>query len=63
MFWVRRPVVERMNAFFGPDYPWPNEPVGIDGSEYHLIERLWPAMAVQEELESVFVHKLDEQRR
>ena len=63
MFWARRQVVERMNAFFGPGYPWPNEPVGIDGSEYHLIERLWPAMAVQEGLDSVFVHKLDEQRR
>ena len=41
----------------------PDSSVGIDGSEYHLIERLWPAMAVQEGLDSVFVHKLDEQRR
>lgn len=63
MFWVRRPVVEAMNAFFGDAYPWPNEPVGSDGSEYHLIERLWPAMAAQAGLESAFIHKPDERRR
>lgn len=62
MFWVRRQVVEAMNDLFGPDYPWPNEPIANDGTEYHLIERLWPAMAAQLELDSVFVHKLDEQR-
>ena len=63
MFWVRRPVVEAMSAFFGDGYPWPNEPVGSDGSEYHLIERLWPAMAAHAGLESVFIHKPDERRR
>ncbi|MDE4099384.1 rhamnan synthesis F family protein [Phaeobacter gallaeciensis] len=62
MFWVRRQVVEAMNNMFGPDYPWPDEPIANDGTEYHLIERLWPAMAAQLELDSVFVHKLDEQR-
>ncbi len=62
MFWVRRPVVEAMNALFGPDYPWPNEPIANDGTEFHLIERLWPAMAAQCGLEAVFLHKLDEQR-
>jgi lipopolysaccharide biosynthesis protein len=62
MFWVRRQVVEAMNDLFGPDYPWPDEPIANDGSEYHLIERLWPAMATHLELDPVFVHKLDEQR-
>jgi hypothetical protein len=62
MFWVRRSVVLAMNDFFGPDYPWPSEPIANDGTEYHLIERLWPAMAASLGLESVFVHKLDEKR-
>lgn len=62
MFWVRRQVVEAMNDLFGPDYPWPDEPIANDGSEYHLIERLWPAMATHLELDPVFVHKLNEQR-
>lgn len=62
MFWVRRQVVEAMNDMFGPDYPWPNEPIANDGTEFHLIERLWPAMATHLGLDSVFVHKLDEQR-
>lgn len=62
MFWVRRQVVEAMNELFGSNYPWPNEPIANDGTEFHLIERLWPAMAAQLRLESVFVHKLDEKR-
>lgn len=62
MFWVRRSVVMAMNRFFGPDYVWPGEPIANDGTEYHLIERLWPAMAASLGLESVFVHKLDEKR-
>jgi Lipopolysaccharide biosynthesis protein len=62
MFWVRRQVVEEMNALFGPNYPWPDEPIANDGSEYHLIERLWPTMATHLKLDQVFVHKLDEQR-
>ncbi|RID90335.1 glycosyl transferase [Gemmobacter lutimaris] len=62
MFWVRRPVVLAMNAVFGPEYPWPNEPIANDGTEFHLIERLWPAMATHLGLDSVFVHKLDQKR-
>lgn len=62
MFWVRRSVVLAMKALFGQDYPWPNEPIANDGTEFHLIERLWPAMASQQELDSVFLHKLDEKR-
>lgn len=62
MFWTRRSVVLAMNALFGQDYPWPDEPIANDGTEFHLIERLWPAMASQQGLESVFLHKLDEQR-
>jgi glycosyltransferase involved in cell wall biosynthesis len=62
MFWVRRPVVLAMNAIFGQNYPWPNEPIANDGTEFHLIERLWPAMTTHLGMESVFVHKLDEKR-
>ena len=62
MFWVRRKVVLAMNAVFGPDYPWPNEPIANDGTEFHLIERLWPAMTTHCGLDSVFVHKLDQKR-
>lgn len=62
MFWVRRQVVEAMNAAFGSDYPWPNEPIANDGTEFHLIERLWPTMTAHSGLRSVFLHKLDERR-
>ncbi|WP_172329782.1 rhamnan synthesis F family protein [Mangrovicoccus sp. HB161399] len=62
MFWVRRPVIDAMNDLFGADYPWPNEPIANDGTEFHLIERLWPAMAVKEGLDAIFVSKPDEQR-
>ncbi|WP_108260136.1 rhamnan synthesis F family protein [Mangrovicoccus ximenensis] len=62
MFWVRRPVIDAMNGLFGADYPWPNEPIANDGTEFHLIERLWPAMAVKEGLGAIFVSKPDEQR-
>ncbi len=62
MFWVRRQVVESMLDLFGPDYPWPEEPIANDGSVYHFIERLWPAMATKLEMDQVFVHKLDEKR-
>ena len=62
MFWVRRPVVEAMAALFGPDYPWPNEPIADDGTELHLMERLWPAVAASCGLASVFVWKPDEAR-
>ncbi|WP_096788029.1 rhamnan synthesis F family protein [Rhodobacter sp. CZR27] len=62
MFWVRRQVVEAMNALFGPGYPWPNEPIANDGTEFHLVERLWPAITTASGLDSVFVHKLDQKR-
>lgn len=62
MFWTRRSVVLAMNGVFGQNYPWPNEPIANDGTEFHLIERLWPAMTTHLGLESVFVHKLDEKR-
>lgn len=62
MFWTRRPVVLAMNEVFGQNYPWPNEPIANDGTEFHLIERLWPAMSTHLGMEAVFVHKLDEQR-
>lgn len=62
MFWVRRPVIDAMRALFGPAYLWPNEPIPNDGTEFHLIERLWPAMAAQCGLDAVFVHKTDERR-
>lgn len=62
MFWVRRSVVLAMNEMFGQNYPWPNEPIPNDGTEFHLIERLWPAMTTHVGMESVFVHKLDQPR-
>ncbi|MGB0410402.1 MAG: rhamnan synthesis F family protein [Pikeienuella sp.] len=62
MFWVRREVVERMNALFGPNYQWPNEPLANDGTVYHMIERLWPAMAAELGLNSLFLSKPDQAR-
>ncbi len=63
MFWVRREVAQAMNAMFGPDYPWPNEPLPNDGTVFHLIERLWPAVTAKCGLRSVFLDKPDQQRR
>lgn len=62
MFWVKRGVVERMNALFGPDFQWPNEPLANDGTVYHMIERLWPAMAAELELNALFLSKPDQAR-
>ncbi|MFC2970561.1 rhamnan synthesis F family protein [Acidimangrovimonas pyrenivorans] len=62
MFWVRREVVLAMNAIFEQDYPWPNEPIANDGTEFHLIERLWPAMATSCDLLSLFIDKPDQKR-
>jgi len=62
MFWTRRSAAQAVNDVFGADYPWPNEPIANDGAEFHLIERLWPAVASKLGLDSVFLHKLDEQR-
>ena len=63
MFWVRGEVVSAMNALFDEDHTWPNEPIPNDGTEFHLIERLWPAVAAECGLESVFMSKPDQPRR
>lgn len=62
MFWIRRSVVLAMRELFGQNYPWPNEPIPNDGTEFHLIERLWPALVAQIGLNSIFVYKLDQKR-
>ena len=62
MFWARGHVVRTMRALFGPDYPYPNEPIPNDGTVFHLIERLWPAIAAREGMDSVFLDKPDERR-
>lgn len=62
MFWARGHVMRSMRALFGPDYPYPNEPIPNDGTVFHLMERLWPAIAAREGLESVFLDKPDERR-
>lgn len=62
MFWTKADVARRMLNLFGPDHPWPNEPIPTDGTEFHLIERLWPAVAAQAELDAIFLHKADEER-
>ena len=62
MFWTRADVAREMLQLFGEDYPWPNEPIATDGTEFHLIERLWPAMAARMGLLSVFLDKPDEER-
>ncbi|OZB18029.1 MAG: hypothetical protein B7X55_05455 [Rhodobacterales bacterium 34-62-10] len=62
MFWTRARVVQRMNSVFGPAYPWPNEPLPNDGTEFHLIERLWPTVAAMEDLDSLFLEKADQPR-
>lgn len=55
MFFCRGAVAKAMLDIFGFDYPWPEEPLPLDGSEYHLIERLWPAVAAQCGYRSVFL--------
>lgn len=62
MFWTRARVVQRMNSVFGPAYPWPNEPLPNDGTEFHLIERLWPTVTAMEDLDSLFLEKADQPR-
>lgn len=63
MFWVRRNVVEQMNALVGMDYPWPNEPIENDGTIFHLIERLWPLASALQDLNSIFLDNPEEQRK
>jgi glycosyltransferase involved in cell wall biosynthesis len=55
MFWTRVSVARRMSAVFGDEYPWPNEPIPNDGTVFHAIERLWPAVSSLEGLDSVFL--------
>jgi len=62
VFWTRADVARQMLDLFGEDHPWPNEPIPTDGTEYHLIERLWPAIAARMGLDSIFLHKDDEER-
>ncbi len=63
MFWVKGEVACEMRRLFPEGYPWPNEPIPNDGTEFHLIERLWPVAAAQCDLASVFVSKPDQRRR
>ncbi len=63
MFWTRRDVAVAMNGLFGDDYPWPNEPIANDGTVFHMIERLWPAMAAKCNMRSIFLDKPDQPRR
>lgn len=42
MFWIRCSVVLAMRGLFGHNYPWPNEPIPDDGTEFHLIEGSGP---------------------
>lgn len=62
MFWTRSDVAREMLELFGEDHAWPNEPIPTDGTEFHLIERLWPAVAARMDLESFFIYKRDEAR-
>lgn len=62
MFWTHAEVARDILNLFGEDHAWPNEPIPTDGTEYHLIERLWPAIAARMKLDSVFLHKEDEER-
>ncbi len=62
MFWTRGSVVTEMTRLFPPDFPWPNEPIGDDGTVYHLIERLWPTAAAAFGRRSVFLEKRDQPR-
>lgn len=62
MFWTRGDVAREMLNLLGDAYPWPNEPIATDGTVFHLIERLWPAVAARMGLSSVFLHKQGEER-
>lgn len=62
MFWTRGSVVTEMIRLFPPHTPWPGEPIGDDGTVYHLIERLWPTAAASLGHRSVFLVKPDQPR-
>ncbi len=55
MFFCRGAVAKAMLDLFGYDYPWPEEPLALDGTEYHLIERLWPTVAAKCGYKSIFL--------
>ena len=57
MFWTRAGVARRMFDVFGENYAWPNEPLPNDGTVYHMIERLWPAISAMSDLGSVFLDR------
>jgi len=57
MFWTRAVVARGMLDLFGSTYAWPNEPLPNDGTVYHLIERLWPAVVADMKMKSVFVNR------
>jgi len=62
MFFAKTSVIKKMASLFHENYPWPNEPLPIDGSELHLVERLWPAVAADMGMKSVFIHRLAQKR-
>ena len=62
MFWTKARVIASMRTIFPPDYPWPSEPIANDGTEFHLMERLWPAAAAMEDLDTVYLEKADQRR-
>lgn len=57
MFWTRAGVARSMLALFGKRFAWPGEPLPSDGTVYHLMERLWPAVASRKGLSSVFLNR------
>lgn len=59
MFWVKGRVVSAMNSIFPDHFSWPSEPLPNDGSEFHLVERLWVAAAAIADCQSVFLDKKD----
>ena len=62
MFWIKADVVNRMRSLFGPDHPWPGEPLPGDGTVYHLIERLWPTASALAGRDALFLDKPGERR-
>lgn len=62
MFWTRAGIVRSMLKVFGTNYAWPNEPLPNDGTVYHMIERLWPAVAAMDGKESVFLNRPETRR-
>ncbi|MCC4254804.1 hypothetical protein LL251_20540 [Sphingobium naphthae] len=57
MFWIKGSVAAEMNKIFPAHFNWSSEPLPNDGSEFHLIERLWPAAAAMAGCQSIFLEK------